>query len=135
MILYSFPGPVGPLPQSVREGQDQLRLGGVGLAIGSAVAAWVEFGMLTERLRRKVAPSTVVSRSLLRLAPAALPSGLTLFVLRRLFDHLPSLPAALLVLVPGGVVYMAVARETGIVEVEIILRPIRRVVRRYAPRS
>jgi len=134
--LGDIPGALRPLPASVRETEDQLRLGAAGLAIGSAVAAWLELGLLTARLRARIGPrKKVVSSAMLRVAPAVVASGVVLLLLRILLGHLPALLGLLLVVLPGGVVYLAAAREMGVTEVEIVLRPLRRSLRRYAPRS
>ena len=46
---------LGPLPPAVRDLPDQFRLGALGLTIGSAVGAIVEYRLLRELVERRVA--------------------------------------------------------------------------------
>lgn len=102
------------LPEEVR--QDDAapqRLGALGLAIGSAVAAWVEYGLLRRRVRRGLTttrrnPDPIWSL----LAPgaaAALVGGFLSWVL----DDLHPLMSAPLVVGAGGVVYVSLAYLRG----------------------
>ena len=133
--LGDLPSALRPLSERVRSDDDILRLGAAGLALASAAAAWLELGLLRARLRRQVGNVAPIGPSMTRLVPPAVVAGLVLITLRALLGDLPSLLAFVLVVVPGGVVYLAVARELGVVEVEMVLGPVRRALRRYPPPS
>jgi len=99
-----------PLDQQVRDQPKSHRLGAVGLAAGSAVAAWLEFGLL--RYRLKSASLGIVSM-LRRLILATVVAAVLIYGLATTFEALHPMLAAPLVLGPPGIIYLLIARRTG----------------------
>lgn len=102
------------LPEEIR--QDDAapqRLGALGLAIGSAVAAWVEYGLLRRRVRRGLTTTRRTPDPIWSLlvpgAAAALVGGFLSWVL----DDLHPLLSAPVVVGAGGLVYVSLAYLRG----------------------
>ena len=98
-----------PVDAELRDGvPNQLRLGAVGLAAGSALGAWVELLLLRRQVQRRFATVRIGGGTLPRLLLAGLPAALVMLSARVWLD----LPVAVEVLVVGGVaggVYIAAA--------------------------
>jgi peptidoglycan biosynthesis protein MviN/MurJ (putative lipid II flippase) len=107
---------------------DPVRMGAVGLAIGSAIAAWVELTLLTTLIVRKLPSLEHPLVTLRRPAMAAALAFLTAATVKLVVDDLPSLIAAPLAVGPAIVVYAVVAHRTGVEESELLLRPARRLI-------
>ena len=105
-------------------------LGAVGLALGSAVAAWLELLLLGRLAGRSVAGLPRPAGVLVPLVPAA-GAAFAVGALLRLATAgiAPQLAAPLALLVAGGV-YTVVARLTGVAEAGLVLDPILRRLRR-----
>ena len=89
-----------PVDEALRDAAaNQLRLGAVGLAAGSAVGAWVEYALLRRSVRRRFADVRLAGGTLARLLVAGVSAGLVILALIRV---LPDLPAVVDVLVIGG---------------------------------
>ena len=91
-----------------------LRLGGAGLALGTSLAAWLEYGLLRRRLGRTLGPHGVASGRMVRLLGAGLLAaaagqGGTLLVAG---SH--PIVAAAGTLLPFGIVYLAATRWFGL---------------------
>ena len=86
--------PAGPLAEAIRDLDDPVRMGAVGLAIGSAVAAWVELTLLTALLVRKLPSLEHPLTTLRRPAMAAALAFLAAATVKLVVDDLPSLIAA-----------------------------------------
>ena len=112
------------LPAAERATDDVVRLGAVGLALGSAVAAWTEIALLS---RRFGFPDAV--RSALG-APAA--AGAVSFVataaLKLLVDGWPVILSAPLVAAAAVLVYTVIAHRSGVAEANLLLQPLRRAL-------
>ncbi len=91
-----------------------VRLGAVGLALGSTVAAWVEYGILRHRVRRMLAGRRPLRGPARRLAPAVLTSAVLGGVLAWGLDPLPAPIGALLALMVVGMVYVVLGRGAGV---------------------
>lgn len=99
----------GALPTAGEGGGEVLHLGAVGLALGSAVAAWIEAALLI-RVVRRVAPTfRYPLAAMLRLTGLALgAAAVGALVWWWVVEHeLPALPGALLVLATVGTTYVA----------------------------
>ena len=101
-------------------------LGAVGLALGSAVAAFVEVIFLVRLVRGSLPALPAVSLIFMRLAPAAalafvVAAGLKLWLL-----DLPALLAAPLIVGLTGFLYTVMAQRSGVAEAHLILGPVRR---------
>ncbi len=108
--LTAFPG---PLDEVLRSAGGAPHLGAVGLALGSAAAAWLELVLLS-RLARRSIPGLAGPFDLLgRLFPATIVAAAAGFVLGRLLGGLVPQASALLAVGGAGACYLLVARLTG----------------------
>ena len=91
-----------------------LRLGAVGLGLGTSLAAWLEYGLLRRRLGRRLGPHGMARGRLVRMLAAGLLAmaagyGGGLLVVGR-----PPLIAAAGALLPFGLAYLAATRWLGL---------------------
>ena len=101
-------------------------LGAVGLALGSAVAAWVELGLLTGRAR-SAAPGLHSPAG--ALGSLAVPAALAFVVgaaAKYVVGGLPAVFGAPLALGVSGLVYVAASFRMDVPEAHLVLGPIRR---------
>jgi putative peptidoglycan lipid II flippase len=92
-----------------RLGFSGLRLGAAGLALGASLGAWLELTLLRRSLGRRLGPHGPGMAPMLRFtAGAAAAAGVAVFVQGMAPDFHPILTAAI-TLVPGGLVYLAIA--------------------------
>jgi len=112
------------LPASERALDDVVRLGAVGLALGSAVAAWTEIAMLS---RRFGFPDAVRSALGAPAAAAAISFAVTA-ALKLLVSDWPSILSAPLVAAAAILVYAVVALRSGVAEAHLLLQPLRRAL-------
>jgi putative peptidoglycan lipid II flippase len=103
-----------------------LPLGPVGLALGSAVGAWVEWTWLRRRLRERIGAVGMGTGVLMRIAAAALVAAAAGHALRAYFGDLHPLVVAGGVAGGFGIVYYAAARALGLAEAREILALLRR---------
>jgi len=101
-------------------------LGPVGLALGAAVGAWLEWGLLRRGLRRRIGAVGAGFGNLARMLGAALAAAAAGHGVRLALGDMHSLPAALFVATAYGVVYFGVARALGLTEASAILGSLRR---------
>ncbi len=121
-------GITGPLPSEVRTVSTQVRLGAVGLAIGSSIGSWVEFILLNRLIRRRLPELPTPSRILFPPGIAAALAFIVTAATKLAVDDLPSLIAATLAVGVGGTVYVVIAFRTGVKEAEMVLKPVRRAI-------
>ena len=112
------------LPAAERALGDVVRLGAVGLALGSAVAAWTEIVMLSRRLGAVEA----VRSALAAPAKAAAASFAATAALKLLIGEWPLLLSAPLATACAVLVYTVVALRSGVAEAHLLLQPARRVI-------
>ncbi|MFQ5556581.1 MAG: murein biosynthesis integral membrane protein MurJ [Acidimicrobiales bacterium] len=119
-----------PLPSAVREAAaaDAAHLGAVGLAVGSAIGSWVELGLLSGLIRRRVPGMAPVTRSVRTPAVAAAIAFAVTSVVKLPVDGLPPIIAAPLVVGVAVFVYATVGFRSGVDEADLLLRPARRVI-------
>ncbi|WP_419925457.1 murein biosynthesis integral membrane protein MurJ [Candidatus Poriferisocius sp.] len=91
-----------------------VRLGAVGLALGSTVAAWVEYGILRHRVRYLLRRRRALRGPAGRLAVAALSAAVLGGVLAWGLEPLPALFTAPLALSLTGVVYISLGQAAGV---------------------
>ncbi len=118
----------GPLDADVRRDESLVRLGAIGLAIGSAIGAWLELVLLSRLVGRGLPSLRSPARTLVAPGVAAafafaITAGLKLF-----FGDLPSLAAVALTAGVGGFAYVVIAFRTGVRESDMVLRPARRTI-------
>ena len=112
------------LPAAERTLDDVVRLGAVGLALGSAVGAWTEIVLLSQRFG---APDAVRS-ALAAPAAAAAASFATTAALKLLVDGWPVILSAPVVAAAAVGVYAVVAYRSGVAEAQLLLQPARRII-------
>ncbi len=112
------------LPEAERALGDAVRLGAVGLALGSAVAAWTEIVLLARRLRFEEA----VRSALASPATAAAAAFTATAALKLLIGDWPLLLSAPLATAAAVSVYAVVAYRRGVTEAHLLLQPVRRAL-------
>jgi putative peptidoglycan lipid II flippase len=108
-----LPAPLRPLRESVRSDTGTARAGVVGLAFGSAVAAWLEYGLLRRRVSRALGASPRLLPALRTLVLPVLAAVVTVVAAQTLTDGAPMVVQAAAVGVLGGGAYLGVATATG----------------------
>jgi putative peptidoglycan lipid II flippase len=107
-----------------------LPLGPVGLALGAALGAWLEWALLRGSLRRRIGEVGVGASALAKLFAAALVAAAAGYGVEVASASLHRLPAAALVAAAFGLAYLACAHGLGVVEARrftgAFLRRIRR---------
>ncbi|MCE2511664.1 MAG: murein biosynthesis integral membrane protein MurJ [Acidimicrobiia bacterium] len=125
--LLSTTGALGlawALPEAERALGDAVRLGAVGLALGSAVGAWTEIVLLARRLR---AEDTVRSALGAPMTAAAVAFAATA-ALKLLIGGWPLLLSAPIAAAFAVGVYTVVAYRRGVAEAHLLLQPARRII-------
>ena len=118
----------GPLDQAIRELEGPVRLGAVGLAIGSALGAWVELTLLSALVRRHVPSLPDPRHTLLRPGVAAAVSFALTAAIKLGVDGLPLLLEAVIVVAAGVAVYAVVGHRLGVRDSQLLLGPVRRLI-------
>ncbi len=129
---------LAPLAATVRS-DESVRLGAVGLALGTTIAAWVEYGILRQRvgfLLRHKQPANLWHKDMSPLQKpakglwlAGLLAGLLAALLAWGLGPLPVLFSAPFALIFSGVLYLVVARANGVATAEEIGAHIDRVLK------
>ncbi len=122
--FLSTTGPLGlawALPEAERILGDPVRLGAVGLAVGSAAAAWTEIVMLARRLRAEEAVRAALGAPMTAAATAFAATAALKLVIGG-WPVLVSAPAAVAFAVG---VYTVIAHRRGVAEAHLLLRPLR----------
>ncbi len=109
-----------------------VRLGAVGLALGSTVAAWIEYGILRHRVRYLLRRRQPVRGPTGRLAIAGLSAAVLGAVLAWGLEPLPLLVAAPLALLVTGVVYVVLGRGSGVAAAEEAAGLLERTLGRFS---
>ncbi len=125
--LLSTTGPLGlawALPEAERALGDAVRLGAVGLALGSAVAAWTEIVLLARRLRAEEAVRSALGAPTVAAAVAFAATA----ALKLLIGDWPLLLSAPIAAAFAVGVYTIVAYRRGVAEAHLLLRPLRRAL-------
>jgi putative peptidoglycan lipid II flippase len=107
-----------------------LPLGPVGLALGAAVGAWLEWGLLRRSLSRQIGSIGVGAGALGRLFAAAIAAAVAGYGTSLVLQDLYPLIAAGIVASVFGVVYLALARLLGVTEARVVTDGVLRRVRR-----
>lgn len=125
--LLSTTGALGlawALPEAERSLGDAVRLGAVGLALGSAVAAWTEIVMLARRLRAEEAVRSALGAPMTAAAVAFAATA----ALKHLIGGWALLLSAPIAAAFAVGVYTVVAYRRGVAEAHLLLRPLRRAL-------
>lgn len=115
----------GPLPLGVREAADTVRLGAMGLAIGGAIGAWVEY----RALRRAVAETfevrtQVAGQARGHLVLPAVAAVVTGLLMRPVVADWPRLLGGPLAIGAVALAYVLVAARTRVDEVDDVRRAV-----------
>jgi peptidoglycan biosynthesis protein MviN/MurJ (putative lipid II flippase) len=105
-------------------------LGPIGLALGAAVGAWLEWGLLRRQLKRRIGTVGAGASRVARMLGAALAAAAVGHAVRLALAGLHPLPTALLVAASYGVVYFGVARLVGVAEARALVDAATRRLRR-----
>lgn len=121
-------GVAGPLEATVRANDSVVRLGAIGLALGSAIGAWVELFLLSRLLDRHLPSLRSPAAALIAPGGAAAVAFVVTAALKLATGDLPAFLAVLVTVGVGGATYVIIAFRAGVREADIVLRPIRRVM-------
>jgi putative peptidoglycan lipid II flippase len=113
------------LPDDVRADETTTHLGAVGLALGSAVGAWLEYGLLQRRVRTQLRRMRPLGSPGRRLLPAALVAAAIGGGLTWITTSLPPLATAPFVLGISGFVYVVLGHYAGAPSAARLLRTAR----------
>lgn len=105
-------------------------LGAVGLAAGSGIAAWVEWGLLKRSLRRRIGPVGAGAAAVTRMFAAALAAAAAGWGVRLLLPPVHPVLTGLAVVGVYGLVYFSVAAALGLEEIRGVLTRLRRLTGR-----
>ncbi len=109
---------------------DGLPLGPVGLALGAAVGAWLEWVLLRRSLTPRIGEVGVGAPALVRMFAAALGGAAIGVAVMLATAALHRVPAAALVAAAFGVTYLALAQLLGVVEARRFTQSLTRRLRR-----
>jgi putative peptidoglycan lipid II flippase len=121
-------GLFGPLDVATRGDESTVRIGAIGLAIGSAIGAWIELALLSSLTRRRM---PALRSPLATLRPAALAAAVSFAVtagMKLAVGDLPTFLAVVVIVGVGGIVYVVTAFRTGVKEADMVLRPTRKIM-------
>jgi putative peptidoglycan lipid II flippase len=121
---------LGPLPAAVREDPTAPHLGILGLALGAAVAAWIEYRLLSRSVAWRIGRSRIGGRWLGPIATACIVTALVAFGADLLVGGLHPLVVAPLVLGSAGIAYLGVTQALGIPEADALVGRVLRLARR-----
>jgi putative peptidoglycan lipid II flippase len=105
-------------------------LGPVGLALGAAAGAWLEWTLLYRSLRKRIGDVGAGLSHLARMFGAALIAGAAGYGVKVAVGPLHPIIVAVLVLGTFGVIYFGVARALGLSEAKVVMDSVMRRARR-----
>ncbi len=105
-------------------------LGAVGLALGSAIASWLEVVLLSRRVKRTLPELNSLKRFFFKIGVPASLAFLLAALLKFLTGSLPALLTAPLIIGIAGLLYTFVAFRSGVEESHLVLRPVRKILYR-----
>jgi putative peptidoglycan lipid II flippase len=109
---------------------DGLPLGPVGLALGAAAGAWLEWALLRRRLARRIGAVGAGAGQLARMFAAALAGAAAGYAVQLAMPPLHPSAAAVCVAAGFGGIYIAVAHLLGLGEARLLLDAVLRRLRR-----
>ena len=102
----------------------------MGLALGAAAGAWLEWTLLYRSLRKRIGDVGAGLSHLARMFGAALIAGVAGYGVKVAVGPLHPIIVAVLVLGTFGAVYFGVARVMGLSEAKVVMDSLLRRVRR-----
>ena len=118
----------GPLNADIRGIAGPVRLGAVGLAIGSALGAWIELALLARLVQRHVPGIGDPRRSLFAPAVAAAIAFVITALVKLAVDPLWLVAEAALCLPIAVGAYCIACFRSGLRDADLVLRPLRRLI-------
>ena len=119
----------GPLSESVRSLPENPHLGAMGLALASAVAAWIEMLFLAKKTNSKVFLDSSPSSPILKLLPATI-SALAVSIIARWFLSDMNEIINCLVCVPAAILtYIIISSKNGVRESLVLIESSKRKLR------
>jgi putative peptidoglycan lipid II flippase len=107
-----------------------LPLGPVGLALGAAAGAWLEWALLRRRLQQRIGAVGTGAGHLTRMFGAALTAAAVGYGIRVAASGLHPAVVAVFVVSAFGVTYFGMARALGLAEARVVMDAVLRRVRR-----
>ncbi len=124
-LMESIPA-FSPLPAAVRDTTPDLpRLGALGLALGAAVGAWLEYLLLRRAVGRRIGATRLGGGHLTRTVTAAGVSAAAGVGVRAVVAGLPPLAAGPLAAAVLGAVFLMVAWRLGVPEAGSVVAAVR----------
>ena len=127
----SIVGDWGPLSQSLRSLHENPHLGAVGLAIGSAIAAWVEMLFLARETNKKVNPGTSPYSPMVKLLPAVFSASMISIIARWLLSDANAVINCLVCIPAATLTYIAVSSKNGVQESLVLLEGLKRKLQNF----
>ena len=127
----SIVGDWGPLSQSLRSLPENPHLGAVGLAVGSAIAAWVEMVFLARKTNKKVTPESSPYSPMVKLLPATFSALMTSIIARWLLSDANAAINCLVCIPAATLAYIAVSSKNGVQESVVLLEGLKRKLQNF----
>lgn len=122
---------IAPIPADARAALEGAgRLGALGLSLAAAAGAWIEYMVLRRWVCSEVGGVRLGGGELARTAVATAVAAAVALALRPLVGDLPLLLAGPLVVGGAGLAYLAAAWRLRLAEVEALIEPMQRRLRR-----
>ncbi len=116
-------GSFGPLPDDLRANETgRQHLGAVGLGLGAAVGAWLEFALLRRATRSRLPRIRIGGSQRTPILAGGAAAAVVVVVARQLLLDLAPIPGASIALVSAGAVYLAVTAALGVPEARALLK-------------
>ncbi len=127
----SIVGDWGPLSQSLRSLPENPHLGAVGLAVGSAIAAWVEMVFLARKTNKKVTPESSPYSPMVKLLPATFSALMISIIARWLLSDANAVINCLVCIPAATLAYIAVSSKNGVQESVVLLEGLKRKLQNF----
>ena len=127
----SIVGDWGPLSQSLRSLPENPHLGAVGLAVGSAIAAWAEMVFLARKTNKKVTPESSPYSPMVKLLPATFSALMTSIIARWLLSDANAAINCLVCIPAATLAYIAVSSKNGVQESVVLLEGVKRKLQNF----
>ena len=127
----SIVGDWGPLNQSLRSLPENPHLGAVGLAVGSAIAAWAEMVFLARKTNKKVTPESSPYSPMVKLLPATFSALMISIIARWLLSDANAVINCLVCIPAATLAYIAVSSKNGVQESVVLLEGLKRKLQNF----
>ena len=127
----SIVGDWGPLSQSLRSLPENPHLGAVGLAVGSAIAAWAEMVFLARKTNKKVTPESSPYSPMVKLLPATFSALMISIIARWLLSDANAVINCLVCIPAATLAYIAVSSKNGVRESVVLLEGLKRKLQNF----